>query len=89
MYRKTTYKQVVNFINNNRKLINDIKVMHVGEGDSFNSMEGYHSDIHLKIETVSGYRNIFVQFLINSTYLDDDEETFKDWAKNFVVAMLG
>lgn len=88
MYRKTTYKQVVNFINNNRELINDIKVMHVGEGDSFNSMEGYHSDIRLKIETVSGYRNVFAQFLINSTYLDD-EETFKDWAKNFVVAMLG
>lgn len=89
MYRKTTYKQVVNFINNNRDLINDIKVMHVGEGDNFNSMEGYHSDIRLKIETVSGYRNVYVQFLINSTYLDYDDETFKDWVENFVIAMLG
>ena len=90
MYRKTTEKSIYNFVNNNRDKIEDIKIMNVSKPYGFNSMEGYHSDIRLKIETVKGYRNMFVEFTINSTYLElsEDTETFDNYANLFVENLL-
>lgn len=71
MYRQTTEKQVFNFVANNPEKIKDIKIMFVSKPYGFNEYEGYHSDIRLKIETTKKYKNVFLEFTINSTYLDN------------------
>ena len=79
-YTYTTEKTVYNFVENNKELIESVELMSVSEPYGFNDMEGYHSDIRLKIVTVEGYKNKFLEFTINSSYLDNDIETFKEYA---------
>jgi len=53
------------------------KVERVG----FNEREGSIYHVNIKIETVEGYKNTFVTFEINSTYIDEleDDETITDF----------
>lgn len=80
-YTKTTEKTVYNFVENNKELIESVELMSVSEPYGFNDMEGYHADIRLKVVTVKGYKNKFLEFTINSSYLDNDVQTFKDYAE--------
>ena len=80
-YTKTTEKAVYNFVENNKELIESVELMSVSEPYGFNDMEGYHSDIRLKVVTVKGYKNKFLEFTINSTYLDYGMETFENYAE--------
>ena len=79
-YTYTAEKTVYNFVENNKELIESVELMSVSEPYGFNDMEGYHADIRLKVVTVKGYKNKFLEFTINSSYLDNDIETFKDYA---------
>ena len=79
-YTKTTEKTVYNFVENNKELISSVELMSVSNPYGFNDMEGYHADIRLKVVTVKGYRNKFLEFTINSSYLDYGMETFEDYA---------
>lgn len=88
-YTKTTEKTVYNFVESNKELISSVELMSVSDPYGFNDMEGYHADIRLKVVTVKGYKNKFLEFTINSSYLDNDTQTFEDWVENFVTAMLG
>jgi len=47
----------------------------------FNDMEGSIYHVNIKIETLEGYKNTFVTFEINSTYIDEleDDETITDY----------
>lgn len=87
MYRQTTEKQVYKFVTNNPEKIKDIKVMLVSKPYGFNNMEGYHADIRLKIETTKEYKNMFVEFTINSTYLDNCD-SFNNYANILVDNLL-
>lgn len=80
-YTKTTEKAVYNFVENNKELIESVELMSVSEPYGFNDMEGYHADIRLKVVTVKGYKNKFLEFTTNSSYLDYDMESFKDYAE--------
>lgn len=80
-YTYTTEKAVYNFVENNKELIESVELMSISDPYGFNDMEGYHTDIRLKVVTVDGYKNKFLEFTINSSYLDDDIETFKDYAE--------
>ena len=80
-YTKTTEQAVYNFVENNKKLIESVELMSLSEPYGFNNMEGYHVDIRLKVVTVKGYKNKFLEFTINSSYLDYGMETFKDYAE--------
>lgn len=80
-YTYTTEKAVYNFVENNKELIKSVELMSVSDPYGFNDMEGYHADIRLKVVTVKGYRNKFLEFTTNSSYLNDDAETFKDYAE--------
>lgn len=80
-YTKTTEKAVYNFVENNKKLIESVELISVSDPYGFNVMEGYHADIRLKVVTVEGYRNKFLEFTTNSSYLDYDMESFKDYAE--------
>ena len=79
-YTKTTEKTVYNFVESNKELISSVELMSVSDPYGFNDMEGYHADIRLKVVTVKGYRNKFLEFTINSSYLDYGMETFEDYA---------
>ena len=79
-YTKTTEKAVYNFVENNKELISLVELMSVSDPYGFNDMEGYHADIRLKVVTVKGYKNKFLEFTINSSYLDYGMETFEDYA---------
>ena len=79
-YTKTTEKTVYNFVESNKELISSVELMSVSDPYGFNNMEGYHADIRLKVVTVKGYRNKFLEFTINSSYLDYGMETFEDYA---------
>ena len=80
-YTKTTEKTVYNFVESNKELISSVELMNVSDPYGFNVMEGYHADIRLKVVTVEGYRNKFLKFTINSSYLDNDVQTFEDYAE--------
>ena len=80
-YTKTTEKTVYNFVESNKELISSVELMSVSDPYGFNNMEGYHADIRLKVVTVKGYRNKFLEFTINSSYLDNDTKTFEDYAE--------
>lgn len=80
-YTYTTEKAVYNFVENNKELIKSVDLMSVSNPYGFNDMEGYHADIRLKIVTVNGYKNKFLEFTINSSYLDNDIDTFKKYAE--------
>lgn len=80
-YTKTTEKAVYNFVESNKELISSVELMSVSDPYGFNDMEGYHADIRLKVVTVEGYKNKFLEFTTNSTYLDADVQTFKDYAE--------
>lgn len=84
-YTKTTEKAVCNFVENNKELIESVELMSVSEPYGFNDMEGYHADIRLKVATVKGYKNKFLEFTINSSYLDNDTKTFEDYAENCLI----
>lgn len=84
-YTKTTEKTVYNFVESNKELISSVELMSVSDPYGFNNMEGYHADIRLKVVTVKGYRNKFLEFTINSSYLDDDVQTFKDYAESCLI----
>ena len=79
-YTKTTEKTVYNFVESSKELISSVELMSVSDPYGFNNMEGYHADIRLKVVTVKGYRNKFLEFTINSSYLDYGMETFEDYA---------
>lgn len=79
-YTKTTEKTVYNFVESNKELISSVELMSVSDPYGFNNMEGYHADIRLKVVTVKGYRNKFLEFTINSSYLEYGMETFEDYA---------
>lgn len=81
-YTYTTENTVYNFVENNKELIKSVELMSVSDPYDFNNMEGYHADIRLKVVTVKGYKNKFLEFTINSSYLDYDIETFKDYAES-------
>ncbi len=84
-YTKTTEKAVYNFVENNKELISLVELMSVSDPYGFNDMEGYHADIRLKVVTVKGYKNKFLEFTINSSYLDNDTKTFEDYAENCLI----
>ena len=84
-YTKTTEKTVYNFIENNKELIESVELMSVSDTQGFNNMEGYRADIRLKVVTVKGYKNKFLEFTINSSYLDNDIKTFEDYAENCLI----
>ena len=84
-YTKTTEKSVYNFVESNKELISSVELMSVSDPYGFNDMEGYHADIRLRVVTVKGYRNKFLEFTINSSYLDNDVQTFKDYAENCLI----
>lgn len=78
-YTYTTENAVYNFVENNKELIESVELMSISDPYGFNDMEGYHADIRLKVVTAEGYKNKFLEFTINSTYLDNDTETFEDY----------
>lgn len=84
-YTYTTEESVYNFVENNKELIESVELMSVSDPYGFNDMEGYHADIRLKVVTVDGYKNKFLEFTINNSYLDDDTDTFKDYAENCLI----
>lgn len=84
-YTKTTEKTVYNFVESNKELISSVELVSVSTPYGFNDMEGYHANIRLKIVTAKGYRNKFLEFTINSSYLDNDVQTFEDYAENCLV----
>lgn len=84
-YTKTTEKAVYNFVENNKELIESVELMSISEPYGFNDMEGYHANIRLKVVTVEGYRNKFLEFTINSSYLDDETKTFEDYAEDCLI----
>ena len=84
-YTKTTENAVYNFVENNKDLIKSVELMSVSDPYGFNDMEGYHSDIRLKVVTIDGYRNKFLEFTTNSSYLDDDLKTFTDYAESCLI----
>ena len=84
-YTKTTEKSVYNFVESNKELISSVELMSVSDPYGFNDMEGYHANIRLKVVTVKGYRNKFLEFTINSSYLDNDVQTFEDYADNCLI----
>lgn len=86
-YTHTTEKAVYNFVENNKELIESAELMSISDPYGFNDMEGYHADIRLKVVTVKGYKNKFLEFTINSSYLDDDTDTFKKYAENCLITM--
>ena len=84
-HTKTTEKTVYNFVESNKELISSVELMSVSDPYGFNNMEGYHADIRLKVVTVKGYKNKFLEFTINSSYLDNDTKTFEDYTENCLV----
>jgi len=80
-YTYTKEKSVYNFVEDNKELIESVELMSVSDPYGFNDMEGYHSDIRLKVVTVKGYKNKFLVFTINSSYLDNDTDTFEKYAE--------
>lgn len=86
-YTHTTEKAVYNFVENNKELIESVELMSVSKPYGFNNMEGYHADIRLKVITIDGYKNKFLEFTINSSYLDDDTDTFKKYAENCLITV--
>lgn len=80
-YTYTKENAVYNFVENNKELIKSVDLMSVSNPYGFNDMEGYHADIRLKVVTVEGYKNKFLEFTINSSYLDNDTDTFKKYAE--------
>lgn len=81
-YTYTTEKAVYNFVENNKELIKSVELMSVSNPYGFNDMEGYHSDIRLKVITVKGYKNRFLEFTINTSFLEfADCDSFKDYAE--------
>lgn len=64
-----------------------MELMSISDPYGFNDMEGYHADIRLKVVTIDGYKNKFLEFTINSSYLDDDTDTFKKYAENCLITM--
>ena len=80
-YTYTKEKAVYNFVENNKELIESVELMSVSDPYGFNDMEGYHADIRLKVVTVDGYKNKFLEFTINSSYLDNDTDTFEKYTE--------
>lgn len=80
-YTYTKENAVYNFVENNKELIESVELMNISDPYGFNNMEGYHADIRLKVVTVKGYKNKFLEFTINSSYLDNDTDTFKKYAE--------
>ena len=65
-----TYTESVEFVINNRKLIDGVKITRF-EKTGFNNMEGGQFSINIKILATDGYKNKLFTMLTNSTYLDD------------------
>ena len=84
-YTYTTEKSVYNFVENNKELIESVELMSISEPYGFNDMEGYHADIRLKVTTVNGYKNKFLEFTINDSYLDNNTDTFEKYAENCLI----
>lgn len=84
-YTYTTEKAAYNFVENNKELIESVELMSISDPYGFNDMEGYHADIRLKVVTIDGYKNKFLEFTINDSYLDDDTDTFKKYAENCLI----
>ena len=80
-YTYTKEKAIYKFVENNKELIESVELMSVSDPYGFNDMEGYHSDIRLKVVTVKGYKNKFLEFTINSSYLDNDIDTFEKYTE--------
>ena len=80
-YTYTKEKSVYNFVEDNKELIESVELMSVSDPYGFNDMEGYHANIRLKVVTVKGYKNKFLEFTINSSYLDNDVDTFEKYAE--------
>lgn len=84
-YIYTTEKAVYNFVEKNKELIKSVELMSVSDPYGFNVMEGYHADIRLKVVTIESYKNKFLEFTINSSYLDNEMQTFKDYAEDCLI----
>lgn len=84
-YTYTTKKAVYNFVENNKELIESVELMSVSDPYGFNEMEGYQADIRLKVVTIDGYKNKFLEFTTNSSYLDNDTDTFEKYADNCLI----
>lgn len=76
-----TTKSVTDFLETNaKKTILGFKITRV-EKAGFNDMEGSIYHVNILLETPKGYRNKFITFAINSTYLDEinDGETIAEY----------
>ena len=73
-YTKTTEKSVYNFVESNKELISLVELMSVSEPYGFNDMEGYHANIRLKVVTVKGYRNKFLELIADYSISDNRKE---------------
>lgn len=89
MYTRTNEKYFKQFVKDNDKYIDDIVLMHTKPLGFANEYVGNEYLLQFKIVTIEGYRNKFIEFVINDSYLDCDEvETAEDYADNLVCALL-
>lgn len=89
MYQQTTEKQVYYFVSSNLEKVTDIKLMRVSKPYGFNSMEGFQCDIRLKIETTTQFKNLLLEFTINSSHLEyAGIGNFKEYANIMVDNLL-
>ena len=77
-------KAVVDFIQklNTNNTLEDIKVGKIDEL-YFNDMEGYNYNVSLTIVTPKEYRNRRLTMRVNSSYLQDWEDTVDDYEERY------
>lgn len=81
-----TFNETVEFISNNRKLIDGVKITRF-EKNGFNEMEGDQFSINIKLFTVKGYKNKLFAMLTNGTYIYDfgvDYDEMKEELQNYL-----
>ena len=71
------------FIGNNIEKIKEIKITSVKDVD-YNSMVGFTYVANVKLTLINGRYRMF-KTMFNSTYLEDEHETARDYVEDYLI----
>lgn len=83
-----TIDAFVNFVEENKDIIEEIEVTSITDPFNFNNMEGYQYHANIRITTDRRYRNKLLSIYFNSSYFDLNEEMELQTPQEFVHSLI-